>query len=498
MVDRVNPSRLCSLLGDVNDPSDLPSYRKLAEGVRSLTMAGRLPVGAQLPSERVLAEQLRISRTTVASAYRLLAQSGVIETSHGRRATLRVPPGSANDLLRSCDDDVLDLVSGVPMPPDALLESTYRRAAARLPQFFGSTSLPPQGLSELRERVARRYVERGLPTSPEEILITAGAEDGLRQVFDSLLRRGDTVLVEQPGYQKATTMLARDERRLVPLELAAQRTDVWNDQDIATAFAHHRPRAFYTTPDGHNPTGGVMGASTREVVGRWAMRTRCLLVIDETTAELAAQASLPLAAHVEDPRLAVSIGSLSKVFWPGMRVGWVRAPAETIATICVAPNARDVTGSVIDQLAAASVLEDIDRVRRLRMDQISESRTVAIEALSRYLPDAVCVPRKGFTLWVRMPVPIALSARSEVALAGVRVGLGPQFGLGDAAYVDHFRIPLVQAPHVLEEAIRRLATVWDPARSRRLDRLGHQTNEASATYTTSPEPMESSELRVRQ
>jgi len=187
----------------------------------------------------------------------------------------------------------------------------------------------------------------------------------------------------------------------------------------------------------------------------------------------------------------VTVGSLSKVYWPGMRVGWVRASAEIIASLCVAPTNGELGCSIIDQLAAIQVFRNFSKVRQLRCEQLQRSRAAVLDALAEHMPNAFCIPRQGFTLWVRLPLPatVALFAEAEAERMRVRLSLGSQFGY-QHQFCDHIRIPLVQSPEILREAVRRLALALDGADQR--------TNEASTTYAARPVPMESSELHVLQ
>lgn len=491
MAERIAVEQLLGLMQGVAAPPGLPFYRAVAHRIRSLAVAGRLPIGAQLPSERDVAVALEVSRTTTASAYRVLAETGVIETSHGRRATLQVPGGFASALLRSRADGVLDLVGGAPMPHDEILESLYGEAIARLPAFFGQTTLPSQGLLELREMIAQRFTDRGLATSPDEVMVTAGAADGLRQVFDSVTKEGDAVLVEQPTYPVAANMLARGGRKLIPLTLQTGKIDAWGVDRVTDAYLGHCPRAHYTIPDGHNPTGAVMSVDVRRRLASLADTSGSLLIVDETTAELTSGSAqydvLPLARYVKGTCTALTVGSLSKVFWPGLRVGWVRAAAETIASLCLAPSRGDLGCSIVDQLTAIQVFRNFSKVKQLRCEQIERSKAAVLDALSEHIPDALCVPRQGFTLWVKLPRPLAVALFAQDERIGVRLSPGSQFGFRQQ-FGDHLRIPLVQSPEVLKEAVRRLA----------LARTYQNTSDASVTYAARPLPMDSRGLRVLQ
>ncbi|GAA3746499.1 PLP-dependent aminotransferase family protein [Salinactinospora qingdaonensis] len=428
-------------------------------------LSGQLPIGAQLPSERASAEALGISRTTASAAYRELRASGLITTSQGRRAVLQIPRGGMADFMPlPQEDETIDLATGAPMPHSELLESLYRKAAGMLPAFFSRTSLPAYGLSELRRLVAQRFTDRGLPTQEEQILVTAGAQDALRRVLEVESRRGDSVLVEQPTYPQATNLVTRTGRVPVSMPIDPRREGVgWNSEDITARYELVRPTCHYTIPDGHNPTGLVMSDEARQSLASAAEAQETVLLIDETTTELTSYPDRPrprpLASYLRNHRLGITIGSLSKIYWPGLRVGWVRACPEVIASLTMSQSSDETSCSIMDQLTAIQVFTNMEKVREIRSAQLRRSRAAAVQALADFLPDAVCTPGDGFTLWVRLGESLAPALCAAAKGMGVRVRPGSYFGF-DQSFSDCLRIPLVQPPEVLSEGISRLGEVY--------------------------------------
>lgn len=269
---------------------------------------------------------------------------------------------------------------------------------------------------------------------------------------------GSRVLAEQPTYPIFAAMLAHAGLDTVTLDLDASSSEAWNPDALRHAYISTQPDLHYTIPDGHNPTGAVMSDAARRQLAQISMRTRTTLLVDETTAELTdprGKSLPPLASYLDRPDDSVVVGSLSKLYWPGMRVGWVRASEEVIARLAVAPMNAETTTSVFDQLTAIKVFEHLPQVRQLRVQQIRQTRQAAMEALSEYIPTAVCRPGEGFTLWVRLPHPVAPALCVEAGRRGVRLGPGALFGVSHE-FPDYIRIPLVQPPPILREGLRRV------------------------------------------
>ena len=203
-----------------------PAYQRLADMVAGHLVDGQLPVRVRLPSERDLAAELGVSRTTVTSAYERLRADGFLVSRQGSGSWTTLPPQRAAGMVPLTPGAVAlrDARPGRrgPGPPPAILEAATEAAALRLPsqllelRAFAGHGYHPAGLPELRARIAERFTARGAPTSGEQIMVTSGAQGALHLLASRLLGPGDVVLVEQPTYPNALEAFRRTGARLVP------------------------------------------------------------------------------------------------------------------------------------------------------------------------------------------------------------------------------------------------------------------------------------------
>lgn len=433
------------------------SYRSLADRIGVLLEDGRLAAGRRLPAERVLATELGVSRTTVSAAYSLLRERRLLETVQGSGSVLalhRTRPSSDGPPA------VADLSNAVPPAWPAVAEYV-ERAAARLPSLLDVARLDFAGLAALREGVARRYSARGLPTTPEQIMITSGAQHAIGLVLHALLRRADRLVVDIPSYPHAIDAFRAAGARIVPIAMSGARSDVGEWERVLRAS---RPEFAYLMPDFHNPTGSSLDEEERRRLLAAAAASGTRLLIDETTAELAIDPrdpAPPLAAlAIGSGAEVVTVGSVGKTVWHGLRIGWIRADSRTIAAIAAARPARDLGTPVLEQLVVAELLPDFERVLADRAEQLRATRAAVVERLTTDLPDwVVPVPAGGLSIWVTLPDARSSLLVSAAAALGLRIIAGPRFGL-DGAFERQLRIPIGGAPGPTADAIGVLAEAW--------------------------------------
>ena len=447
--------RLARLVGDLATDRS-PRYATLAARIRLLVADGRLPLGARLPAERDLAAELGLSRATVTAAYAALREDGWATARRGAGTFAALPPGPHRGVWVPAPvaDGAIDLAHAAPSAPPAV-PAAFAAALVELPRFLPEHGYHPAGLPDLRARVAERYAARGLPTTPEQVLITAGAMHGVATAFATLLRRGTRLLVEQPSYPSALDAARAQGLAVLPTALDAEDPDAWLDA-VERALATARPGAAYLMPDFQNPTGRLLDAAGRDRLARALRRAGVPAVIDETLADLWLDAvpPAPLAAFGEGH---LSVGTLSKSAWGGLRVGWVRGDVETVRRLTAVAVRSTMSGPVVEQLAACALLDDIDSVLDDHRVRLRERRAVLVDELRRRLPDwRVAEPPGGLVLWCRLP-----SARSRALVTaaeryGLRLAPGPLFGTGHA-FDDRLRLPYTQPPDVLRRAVDLLA-----------------------------------------
>ncbi len=461
----LTPRALSQHLGVWQDSSE-PHWRALSQQIRLLVVDGRLTAGSRLPAERPLAEQLRVSRTTVAAAYAALRHEGYLISRQGSGSVVALP-AAAPQAGMLATAGYLDLTrASLPMHP--WLTSEMAAATADVVSMYDHPGYDLEGLPRLREAIADRYTERGLPTSPEEVMVTLGAQHGIALLAKTLLSRGDHVLIESPTYPHAAEAMTAAGGRLVPVGVSSD--EGWDRDAIVQGLRRMRPRLAYLMPDCHNPTGASMPDDLRALLISEADRAGTVLIVDETTAEFGIEHGpvKPFAATrgagIRDEvaeRTVVTLGSAGKVLWGGLRLGWIRGPRALLRRLIVARSHHDLGTPLWEQLLVARMMPQLSGVLELRRAQLRASRDALASAVSQSLPDwHMPLVRGGVAAWIGLGVPV--SSRLVVAAqdAGILLTAGPRFG-HDGAFERFLRIPITSSPAELRDAVHRLVPVWE-------------------------------------
>ncbi|MFQ6172995.1 PLP-dependent aminotransferase family protein [Oryzobacter sp. R7] len=483
----VSAARTARLVGDL--APGRPAYRALADALRLAVADGRIAVGTRLPSERELTGALDVSRTTVTRAYAVLRESGYLASRRGSGSVTTLPAASrrrGTGSLFPADpaDGVIDLTCAATRAPAGVVEA-YERAVARLPEYLCGAGYLTLGVPELREVVADRYTARGLPTDPDEVLVTSGAVAGLGIVLRALVGRGDRVVVENPTYPNTVDALRAGGARLVPL---AMDPDGWDVPEAARAVRSAGARAAVLIPDFHNPTGALLGDEGRAALASALRRAGTVPVVDETIAEvcLEEELALPLPFAAHDPR-AISVGSSSKSHWGGLRTGWVRAPRSVLPALVDARVTTDLGAPVLEQLVLLELMRENPGLTAERRDALRASRDTTADALRELVPDLrFGLPRGGLSLWCELPegvdsTAVAVAAEDE----GLLVAAGPRFSV--AGGLDRWlRFPYVLDPATMTTAAERLARAVDVVRSGRAPVPAPRRTRSTARAATRP------------
>jgi DNA-binding transcriptional MocR family regulator len=454
-VETTSARRLAELVGDL-DGERPPRYAALAQRVRMLVADGRVPLGTRLPAERELASALTLSRATVTAAYARLRDDGWATARQGAGTFAALPAGPHRGawVPGPVAAGTIDMAHAAPSAP-AAVSAAFTAALAELPRYLPQHGYNPGGLPDLRARIAERYTARGLPTAPEQVLVTAGALHGVSTAFQTLLRRGQRLLVEQPTYPNALEAARSVAARLLPTALDAEDPGAWLDT-AEGVLATMRPAAAYLMPDFSNPTGRLLDTADRERLARALRRAGTVAVVDETFAELWLDEPPPppLAAFGDGH---VSVGSLSKTFWGGLRIGWVRADAELVRRLTAVAVGSTMAGPVVEQLAACALLDGAEATLDEQRQFLRERRDVLVAELRRALPAwRVRKPGGGLVLWCGLPSPRSRALVAAAERHGLRLTPGPLFGTGHALD-DRLRLPYTFPPDVIRRAVVLLA-----------------------------------------
>lgn len=373
-----------------------PLYRQVADEVRCAILEGRLRPGTRLPASRTLAGALGVSRVVVTSAYEELVAEGYLEARRGSGtyvaqdlpAVSPFRPPSVHAARRPTpvpkkpDPPVIDFALGRPAV-ERLNPSAWRRmwrAVARElpPPGYGDPAGDPQLRASLTEYLGRA---RGVGCTAEDVLITSGTVEALDLLARAVLRPGDRVAFEDPGYPAARRALLGRGLVLEPVPV--------DENGLCTDRLPHRAALVYVTPSHQYPLGGRLPIARRIALLDWAEAADALVVEDDYDSEFRFDGPpLPALAGLDGLRRVVYLGTFSKVLLPGLRVGYLVAPRELRDRILALKDPSEVHTPWPVQRALAAFLSsgDFERhIRRMRR-HYAELRTELRRALSPVEP----------------------------------------------------------------------------------------------------------------
>ncbi|MFE6781166.1 PLP-dependent aminotransferase family protein [Streptomyces sp. NPDC057680] len=495
---RIASTRLSRLLTGWSSEGPGPLPRRLADALRELAARGDVAGGTVLPSQRELALVLGVSRSTVTAAYGLLESGGWLESVRGSGSRLR-GSGTADGYVtegRLVSFDArsrtaasaggADLSSGALPGLGAVGEAVAALTGRDVGALLGDDGYHPYGIPALREGIAAYYRAAGVPTEADQILVTSGSQQAVWLVAQALVEPGDTVVVENPTYRGALEALRARGARLVPV--GGDGPDDGGQSADAAALrrlcARVRPRLVYLQPTAHNPTGRSMDGAARREWQR-VLGERELFVVEDTACAELSLGDARDAADGTDGRVAtdatgtdgtggvdevapvplvaelpmgasVTVGTLSKLFWGGLRVGWVRSSPQVVARLAKIKTSVDLSCSVVDQLVAVRLLDRLPEARARRRAELRGRRDAAEALLRAGAPRWEWTrPAGGPALWVRVPG-VDTEALAQLARRhGVSVVPGSAFSPVDG-FRDRLRLPYGHGTDALAAALPTL------------------------------------------
>ncbi len=471
----VDPAELVDLLGDWTSGSG-PLYRKLAAALDKAASAGDLRPGERMPSERELAKLLRVSRATVVAAYDDLRGRNVFDSLRGSGTRVtnavrqrsgadgRVPGGRATSIFQRLVDgpgELISLAFAVETAAPELGDALRDLVRHDLPGLLADVGYHPRGFPPLREAVAVHYTEMGLPTVPEEILVTTGAQQALGLVTQMYLRQGSVVVVEQPSWPGCLDVFRAAGATIVAVPLDE---DGIHPDGVARAFAEHSPSLLYVMPTYHNPTGALMTATRRARIGELAAKFGVPVLEDNAYAGFSAGSPSgspgPVAAYSPAGAEILTVGSLAKALWGGLRIGWLRASTEVTERLARYKVRADLASPVLDQALAARLLPQLGEIAKSRTEAMLGRLDHLCDLLTTNLPDwRWRRPAGGSALWVELP---GADARVFAQLAlrhGVEIVPGAAAD-PTGGHDSYIRLPFTFPASTLDELVSRLRSAW--------------------------------------
>jgi len=473
----ITPEALVQVLGTW-EAGRGPLKRRLAQALRTAIESGELHAGIRLPAERNLAGALRISRGTVVAAYASLREDALVASRQGSgtrvperdTAPARPPLPAVESLapaarrsavfrhLLEAPSDTIELL-GSHLPACAELSADLLASCgAELETLAKEPGYLPLGLPALRRAIAEHLTSKGLATSEEQVLVTNGAQQAISLLAALFVSRGDAVAVENPTYITGIDVFAGAGGRLLTLPVGADGVSV---AALADLLSRGGVRLVYLMPTFHNPTGALVPLDARKAIAALADRHGVPLLEDDTLADLSlsGEPPPPVGAFARSGAV-ITIGSLSKLIWGGLRIGWIRADEALVLRLARLRIVTDLGSSIAGQLLATRLLARAEAIKRVRRREAAESLDHLCALLAKDLPSwAYARPKGGLSLWVRLPHGDATTFADVALRHGVAIVPGATAS-PDRSFADHVRIPFVLAPERMAEGVSRLAAAW--------------------------------------
>lgn len=455
-------NRLIQLLGQWTD-GDGPLYRLLADRIASSIAEGSLRADELLPPERILAAALAVSRGTVVRAYDELAAGGAVVRVQGSgTAVAGRPVGTraerfVGERLWMNGEAAVDLLKAIPtMLPEVAGLLADIDLAHHATDLDGAE---PLGWWGLRERIAELHTRQGLPTSPHQILVTAGAQQGISLAVTAMARPGDVVLGEESTWPGLIDMVRHVGARFEPVRLDRDGLVV---DDLEAKLERYRPALMAFNPQHQNPTGSRLPPERVAAVAGLIRRYRVPTLEDRVSADLGFdRRHLPAFDEYDTGGYGMITGSLCKVVWPGLRLGWLRADAQVVNRLRSHKAVADMFTPAISQIMGLAVLDRYVELVATRLAQLRPAADLVLDTLRDELDDWTVAPlRGGLSVWASLPGHASATAFVQHAgRHGVLLASGRQFSAIDAD-CSNIRIPFTADPATLAEGLRRTVHAW--------------------------------------
>lgn len=495
------------MLIPIDTSSGIPLYQQVRDRIVELVEQGALRPGDRLPPTREHAAALGLHRTTLVRAYEELRALGYLESRPGSYSTVRRrarPPSArlaagkgGRDATRpACSwnalvtpgarvaladaepgeeshpgaEDVIDFSRLSADPRLAPCDELGRCLKSALVRGRGAALdyADPAGERPLREAISRRMRVHGVDVSPDEVVVTAGAQSALDRCLRLLAGPGDRVVAEAPTYGLAHRLFRVHGVKAVEVPMLADGMDL--DALARTLGRGPAPRFVYTMPNFHNPTGVTTSQAHRERLLAICEERGVPIVEDGFEEEMKyfGEAVLPIKS-MDARGTVLYVGTFSKVAFPGLRLGWIAAPREVVAHLSAFDRVTSLGGSTLVQAAVSrfcasgaleSYLRRVHRVFRKRMQ-------ATLRALDASVPPEVSWtrPAGGYLVWMRLPGPPESEPETCARLldAGVRVAPGrPFFGARPSAPYARLSIACLDE-QAIAEGCRRIGGVLRPS-----------------------------------
>ena len=426
----------------IQPESRIPLYAQIRDQMRALVYAGELRPGDRIPASRELADQLHIHRTTVATAYAELESEGLIEgfvgrgTYISRRSQPREftpPPRTQGGPLRwealfaderagdglarlmpQVSDDTIAFISARPSEGCFPIDDV-RKCANQVLKREGREILQlgaTDGYEPLRQVLLPMLAAEGIGAKESNLLITDGCQQSLDLLAKAFLRPGDAVIIENPTYPGALSILSGARVRCLPVTVETSRFKTAHAgldiSGVEAALEQNRVKLILVTPDFQNPTGTTLPAEERQKLLDIAARFQVPIVEDHIYARLRLRGTAePSLKAMDRQGIVIQIDSFSKMAFPGLRVGWCIGPARVIERL---RQLKQISDLHTDQLSQATLAEFaksglLEKHLKRMIKLYSRRLDVMEKSLERHFPGGTewTRPNGGMSIWITLP-----------------------------------------------------------------------------------------------
>lgn len=378
-------------------------------------------------------------------------------------------PSTIREILKvTAQPEVISFAGGLPAP-ELFPVNAVRAAADHVLSTMGASALqygPSEGLRVLREWIAVEVRRRGIAATADEVLVTVGSQQVLDLVGKLFLNAGDVVLTENPTYLAAIQAFQTQEAKFVPVPTDG---DGLIPEALPELIQEHRPKLLYTIPNFQNPTGLTLSAKRREQLAAIAARHGLLVLEDDPYGRLRYHGvDVPPIKRWDEAGCVLYASTFSKTIAPGLRLGWVVAPAEIFSRLLILKQAGDLHTSMFDQCVAHAYLIGNDQDAHLeKIRRAYGERFAFMDARLRELMPAGFTwtkPEGGMFLWVTGPSELDGYELLRRAVAhNVAFVPGRDFFPREGGN-NYLRLNFSNsAPDRIAEGVRRLAALCRPA-----------------------------------
>jgi len=411
-------------------------YAQIKAQIIKQIMASELPTGFVLPSDRKLANDLKVNRSTVIRAYQELKAEGFIDSKvgsgtfvlqqangHTVDSNAYIPPirwdqqlkmisqstesnrikGMLADALKN---KIISFAGGLP-GEDLVNINLFTRLSEELHRSEGANlygASPVDGIQKLKKELCNHMAKRNVNCNPSNILVTSGSQQGLSYITRLLVEPGDVVLTEEPTYLGALNIFEGSGARTIGIPLCSDGIDT---SVLETYIFKYRPKLIYVQPNFQNPKGVTMSYEKRKALLDVAYRYKVPIIEDDIYSDLRYEGDeIPPLKALDNSNYVIYLSSFSKILSFGMRIGWICADQDVIRATELMKQMTDLQSQTLGQYMIARILEKNhyqDEIVRIKKIYIRKRNTM-IKALKKY-PELFepTISQGGFFIWVRLP-----------------------------------------------------------------------------------------------